>query len=189
MSRIGKKPVPVPSGVKVVNDTPTRTLSVEGPKGKLRFTYRPEVSVVVDDAAKVIRCSIPESAMEDGQSRAYWGTTRSRIAGMIDGVSKGFTEKLEVVGVGWNAKVQGKTLQLAIGFCNPVNLPIPDGLAVQVDNNTMITITGPDKQAVGQFASAARAQRKPEPYNGKGVKYVDEVIQRKQGKAFGATAA
>jgi large subunit ribosomal protein L6 len=105
---------------------------------------------------------------------------------MVRGSAEGYSRKLEVIGVGWNARVQGKKLVLTIGFCNPIELMIPEGVAVTIDNNTLITVAGCDAQKVGAFASLIRSQRKPEPYNGKGIKYLDEVIARKKGKAFGA---
>lgn len=185
MSRIGKKPLAVPSGVKVKHDPAQRTIAVEGPKGKMQYRYVPDVSVNWDESSKEISCAIAEARMDDGQTRAHWGTTRSRIAGMIDGVTKGYTRKLEVVGVGWNAKLQGKNIQLNVGYSQPVVLPVPDGVTAVIEG-AVITITGYDKQAVGQFAAEIRSKRKPEPYNGKGIKYSDEVIIRKQGKAFGA---
>ena len=120
-----------------------------------------------------------------GQNRAYWGLTRALIANMIVGVTEGYAKRLEVVGVGWGAKMQGKTLQLNVGYSNPVMKPVPPGLDVAVEG-AFIRISGTDKQAVGQFAAETRAARPPEPYNGKGIKYVDEVIIRKQGKVFGS---
>jgi len=187
MSRIGKQPIPVPSGVKVAVNAASRTVNIEGPKGKLQFVHRPEVKVAFDEASKAIVCTLakPEYATE-GNGRAYWGTTRSCLTGMVEGVSKGYERKLEIVGVGWGAKLQGKKLVLTVGYCDPIPLTVPDGVTVAVDNNVNVTVTGVDKQKVGAFASLIRSQRKPEPYNGKGVKYSDEVIQRKQGKAFGA---
>jgi large subunit ribosomal protein L6 len=123
--------------------------------------------------------------MNDRQMRAYWGTTRARIAVCIEGVSNGFQKKLEVVGVGWNAKVQGPALQLNVGYCDPINLTPPRGVEFKVEG-AIITISGPDKQAVGQFAAQLRSRRKPEPYNGKGIRYLGETITKKQGKVFGA---
>jgi large subunit ribosomal protein L6 len=183
MSRIGKKPVEIPAGVKVSHDAAARTVAVEGPKGKMTYTYHPVVSVEVADGR--VACSIPQARMGDGPSKALWGTTRSRLQGMVTGVTKGFSERLEVVGVGWNARLQGRSLVLSVGYCNPRTLPIPQGIDCTVENN-IINVSGYDKQAVGQFASVIRDQRRPEPYNGKGVKYVGETIIRKQGKAFGA---
>jgi len=184
MSRIGKQPVVVPSGVKVNLDPKSRTLGIEGPKGKLSFTWHPDVTVTWTQSENRILCSIPKDRMELAQDRAMWGTTRARIVTMIEGVTTGFTKKLEVVGVGWGAKSAGKNIELAVGYCNPVKLPVPAGVQVAIEQN-VITLTGPDKQAVGQFAAEIRSSRPPEPYNGKGVKYSDEVVQRKQGKVFG----
>ncbi|HWB19381.1 MAG TPA: 50S ribosomal protein L6 [Phycisphaerales bacterium] len=184
MSRIGKQPLQVPSGVKVNLDPKTRTINIDGSKGKLSFKYRPEVTVNWAQNENRITCSIPKEQMENVTYLELWGTTRARIKGMIEGVTQGFTKKLEVNGVGWGAKLQGKTLELAVGFCNPVKITVPMSVQVAVEQN-VVTVTGADKQAVGQFAAEVRAARPPEPYNGKGVKYADEVIQRKQGKVFG----
>jgi large subunit ribosomal protein L6 len=185
MSRIGKKPISVPSGVKVSLDPKALTIQVEGPKGKLSYVYRPEVAVSWDEGEKAITCSIPEEKMSIRQMRAYWGTVRSRIQNMITGVTTGFSKKLEINGVGWNAKAQGKQLQLNVGYCHPVNMTPPQSVEFVIEGNA-ITVSGPDKQAVGQFAAEIRSKRPPEPYNGKGIKYVDEIIIRKQGKVFGA---
>lgn len=186
MSRIGKKPVPVPAGVKVAIDSSKRKIDLSGPKGSLSMVHRPEVKVAFEESEKRIVCSIPAEVMDDGQMRAYWGLTRSLLDNMIEGVTKGYERKLEVVGVGWQAKLQGKNLILNVGYADPITLPVPEGLKVEVANGIQIAIAGPDRQLVGQFAAAIRAKRKPEPYNGKGIKYVDEVIQKKQGKAFGS---
>jgi large subunit ribosomal protein L6 len=183
MSRIGKKAVEVPSGVKIA--VSGHDVTVEGGGKKLSMTTRPEVKVAVDPSGKQVSVSIDDSNMENSDIRAYWGTTRALLQNMILGVTKGYEKKLEVVGVGWSAIVKGKTLELKLGFASPVEVPIPDGLQVAVDK-AFITIKGADKQAVGQFASAVRSKRKPEPYNGKGVKYFDETIRRKQGKVFGS---
>ncbi len=185
MSRIGKKPIQVPSGVRVTIDTQSRVVSVEGPKGKLSMTHRPEVSVTWEEGENRIICSITPEQTRIGQMRAYWGLTRALIANMITGVVTGYTKKLEIVGVGWGAKLQGKQIQLNVGYCQPRELPIPGGIEVAIEKNA-ITLTGVDKQAVGQFAAKIRANRPPEPYNGKGIKYDDEVIIRKQGKVFGS---
>ncbi len=185
MSRIGKKPISVPSGVKVNLDTSKRTINVEGSKGKMSFTYRHDVDVAWDEGEAAIICSIPEHRMASRQDRAYWGTTRSRIQNLITGVTQGYEKKLEIIGVGWNAKAMGKQLQLNIGFCHPVDMTPPESVEFAIEGQT-VTITGPDKQAVGQFAADVRSKRPPEPYNGKGIKYIDEIIMRKQGKAFGS---
>ena len=185
MSRIGKKPVAVPSGVKVAINPQTRVVNIEGPKGKLSMTHRPEVSVKWEEGEKQIVCTVPKDQLEFGNVRAYWGMTRALLDSMIEGVTKGYTQKLEVIGVGWNAKLQGRNLQLAVGYADPVTMPVPEGVTVVVEG-PIITMTSPDKQKIGQFAAEVRSKRPPEPYNGKGIKYVEEVIQRKQGKAFGA---
>lgn len=186
MSRIGKKPINVPSGVKVALDTKTRTINIDGPKGKLSYVYRPEVTVTWDEGEKAIVCSIPEQQMSIRQMRAYWGTVRARIQNMITGVSQGYSKKLEIIGVGWNAKPLGtKGIQLNVGYCHPVEMPAPAGVEFAIEGNA-ITVSGADKQAVGQYAAEIRSKRPPEPYNGKGIKYADEIIIRKQGKVFGA---
>ena len=187
MSRIGKQLIPVPATVKITVNAATKTVSIQGPKGNNSFTYRPEMVVAYDDKTKTISCTLDDvSRMEEGNRRAYWGTTRAVINKMVKGVSEGFTRKLEVVGVGWTSKLQGKKLILSVGYCNPIELMLPEGVACTIDNNTIINLSGVDAQKVGAFASLIRSQRKPEPYNGKGIKYSDEVIQRKKGKAFGA---
>lgn len=184
MSRIGKKPITVPSGVTVSLDPKTHTIQVEGSKGKLSFCWRPEISVNWDESEKRITCTITPAQMKNRQTRAYWGTTRSRIQNLVIGVSEGYSKRLEIIGVGWNAKELGKQIQLNIGFCHPVNIIPPPGVEFAIDKN-FITITGADKQAVGQFAAVIRANRPPEPYKGKGIRYIDEYVIRKQGKVFG----
>jgi len=180
MSRIGKKPIAVPSGVKVQVDRNSRTVKVEGPKGKLEYRHRPEVDVALADDGQ-IEVGIPESRIGDRQCRAYWGTDRARIANLVQGVSSGFERKLQVIGVGWNAQAQGKTLRLNVGYCHPVDMVPPAGVEFTVEG-PMITISGVDKQAVGQFAANVRSKRPPEPYKGKGIRYVDEYVIRKEGK-------
>lgn len=184
MSRIGKQPIKVPAGVKVNLDPKSRTINIEGPKGKLAFTYRPEVTVNWNTGENAITCSIKDEDMDMKLPRALWGTTRARIQNMIVGVTQGYSKKLEVVGVGWGAKQQGKNLQLNVGFANAIVLTPPMGVAFSIEQS-MITVSGPDKDLVGEFAAKIRAQRPPEPYNGKGIKFDNEVIQRKQGKVFG----
>ena len=183
MSRIARKPVMIPAGVKVAVNPAARTVNFEGPKGKLSMTYRPEVGVKLEGAN--VEVTMDPAIVELGSNRAFWGTTRALIATAVEGVLKGYEKKLEIVGVGWGAKVQGKKLVLTVGFANTLDVAIPDGVKVEVVQ-MMITVSGPDKQAVGEFASKCRTKRKPEPYNGKGIKYTTEVIQRKQGKAFGS---
>lgn len=184
MSRIGKKPISVPGNVKISVNASKRSIDVEGPKGKLNYEWSPMVGVEWNEGEKQIVCTVPDT--EDRVARAHWGTTRSRIQNLVTGVSDGYQKKLQIVGVGWNAKVQGKKLQLNIGFCHPVDMTPPAGVEFGVENNNQITISGPDKHLVGQFAANIRSKRPPEPYNGKGIKYDDEHIIRKQGKVFGA---
>ena len=157
-----------------------RTVTVEGGKNRLQFTHRPEVTVKIDDAGKNVLVERKENTR---QARALHGLTRALIANMVEGVTKGFTRELEINGVGWGAKLQGKQVVLNVGFAQPRFVNIPDGVSVEVNGNK-VKVTGADKQQVGQTAAAIRATRKPEPYNGKGVKYVEEQIIRKQGKAF-----
>ncbi len=186
MSRIGKQSIAIPSGIEVKLNANDRTINVKGPKGDLNFDWRSEVSVQHDEADKKICCAISDGTTESRQARALWGTTRSRINNMVEGCKNGFTKKLNIVGVGWNAKAQGQTIVLSIGFCHTVDLISPDGVTFEVEKGTQITVTGADKQAVGQFAAVIRSKRPPEPYNGKGIMYDDETIIRKAGKAFGA---
>ena len=185
MSRIGKKPITVPNGVTVSIDPSSRTVNIEGSKGKLSVVHRPEVVVEWLSDEKSIECRVAEGFSLDGSTKAYWGLTRSLIANMIEGVIKGYEKKLDIVGVGWQAQVKGQVLHLSIGFANVIEMPIPMGVNVEAKGQN-ITVSGPDKQAVGNFASSVRMKRKPEPYNGKGIRYAGEQITRKQGKAFGA---
>ncbi len=177
MSRIGKKPISVPDNVKIgINGS---TITIEGPKGKVDWTYRSEVQVQFDDEAKQIVCSRKNDQRE---SRALHGTTRSIIENMIGGVTNGYEKRLEIVGVGYLAAVQQGTLQLRVGFANEVQKKIPAGLEVTCPDQTHVVIRGTDKQQVGQFAAEVRAVRKPEPYKGKGIRYEGEQIRRKAGK-------
>jgi large subunit ribosomal protein L6 len=161
-----------------------RVVKVEGPKGTLTMTHRPEVGVAVADNGEIV-CTVEEDRLDETGVKAYWGTTRALIDNMIEGVTKGYQKKMEVVGVGWTAAVTGKQLKMTLGFANPIMMDIPAGVTVAVEKQ-IVTVSGADKQAVGQFAAEMRQKRKPEPYNGKGVKYVDEVIKKKQGKQFGS---
>ncbi len=181
MSRIGKKPVPVPASVKFA--ITGRTVSITGPKGTLTFEHHPLVKVTWAESEKAVVCSIDEGA--DRAARAQWGTTRAIIRNMIEGVTNGFAKTLEVNGVGWAPSMQGTKLKLVVGLANPIFLEIPAGLTVTVDKQ-LIRINGSDRQMVGEFAARVRSKRKPEPYNGKGIKYTTETIRRKQGKQFGA---
>lgn len=188
MSRIGKRPIEVPAGVKVaVGDG---SVKIEGAKGKLSMKVRPEIKVTWTESEKAIKVTVEEKHASNADVAAYWGTTRALIRNMIEGVTKGYEKNMQVVGTGWSAAVTGKTLKMVLGYAAPVIVPIPEGLTVTVEktagDTTPIKIAGNDRQLVGQFASILRSKRKPEPYNGKGVKYTEEVIKRKQGKQFGA---
>ncbi|MGD9721870.1 MAG: 50S ribosomal protein L6 [Pirellulales bacterium] len=179
MSRIGKQPVSVPGNVKV--GVAERQISIEGPLGKLSQELRPEVSVAFDEGKK----QVVVSRRDDTRlARAIHGLSRALIANMVEGVTKGYEKKLEVVGVGYLAAVQKGQLQLRVGFANEIHLPIPTGLTVTCPDQTHISVKGSDKQLVGQFAAEVRAVRKPEPYKGKGVRYDGEVVRRKAGKAM-----
>ncbi len=179
MSRLGKKPIPVPANVTVeVSKAKTK---ISAGSNTLELELRPEVNVEFDSGEKEIRVTIDPADESNRQVRAYWGMTRSLLANMVEGVTKGYERSLEVVGVGYTAVVAGKTLDLKLGTANTVKLPIPMGVDVQVERN-FIRLKGIDKQRVNQFAAEIRSTRKPEPYNGKGVRYTDEVVRRKQGK-------
>ncbi|MEE8142724.1 MAG: 50S ribosomal protein L6 [Planctomycetota bacterium] len=180
MSRIGKKPVEVPAGVKV--DLIGRTITVSGPKGKLSWEYHRKVEVKVDNGKVTVNRTAAGKL-----ARALHGTTRQLIQNMVQGVSEGFKKRLDIVGVGYNAKVQGKKLVLAIGFCHPVEFDIPEGIELEIPQPTHVVVRGMDKQMVGQFAAEIRRVRPPEPYKGKGIMYQNEVIRRKATKSFGST--
>jgi large subunit ribosomal protein L6 len=188
MSRIGKKPIIVPGNCKVAVNSATREVAITGPKGEtLKYSYRPEVDVAWNEKDRQIVCSTDMARVDEGERRAFWGTTRANINNMIKGVTDGYSEKLEIIGVGYSAKIAGKNLDLKLGFANVISLTIPQGVKVDIvtENGIFVTVSGPDRQRVGEFASAIRSKRKPEPYNGKGIKYVGETIIRKQGKATG----
>lgn len=178
MSRIGKKPIPILDGVKVSLDG--TTVQVEGPKGKLSFTHRDEVKVVVADGGKELHVT---RESDDRMPRALHGLTRALINNMIFGVKNGYEKKLEVIGVGYVVSIKGKALNLRVGFANELQVPIPEGLTVTCPDQTHVNISGCDKQAVGQFAAHVRSLRKPEPYKGKGVRYVGEQVKLKPGKS------
>ena len=186
MSRIGKKTVTVPAGVKVSIDSNSRSIEIESSKGKLSLVHHPEVVVEWSEDEKSISCRLADGFEEkNGQAKAYWGLTRSLVNNMVVGVTEGYTKKLEIVGVGYGAKVQGQSIVLKLGFANEITHGIADGLDVSVERE-IVTINGIDKQKVGELAAKIKNTRKPEPYNGKGVRYLGEQITRKQGKAFGA---
>ena len=179
MSRIGKQPVTVPSGVAV--DLKGQDLRVQGPKGELSLAVRPEVGVEVADGEVRLTANSPSR-----QARAYHGLFRSLVQNMVTGVTEGYTRQLDIIGVGWNAEVQGRAVVLNVGYADPVKLAIPDGLEVNTPNPTTIVVSGPDKQAVGQLAAVIRKSRPPEPYKGKGVRYAGEQVRQKSGKTFGS---
>ena len=177
MSRIGKKPIPVLDGVKVqVNGC---DISVEGPKGSLTWTCRPEIDVQLDDEGKSV---VVARRGDDRPSRALHGLTRSLINNMIVGVKDGYEKRLEIVGVGYVGAVQGNVLQLRVGFANEIHKTIPEGLDVNCPDQNHVVVKGCDKQQVGQFAAEVRAVRKPEPYKGKGIRYQGEHVKIKPGK-------
>lgn len=174
MSRIGKQNIVIPQGTTVTVDG--HTVTVKGPLGELSRTFTRNVTITVaDDAVKVT----PQK--ETPELSAIWGTTASHIVNMIAGVNKAYEKKLILEGVGFRVELKGKELAMQLGFSHPVNLPIPEGLTVTVEKNN-ITISGIDKELVGQFAAKVRDQKPPEPYKGKGMRYEDEVIRRKEGK-------
>lgn len=183
MSRLGKKPVPVPAKVSVSIDG--RTVKVANGNKSLSYEHRREVDVAWDESARTLTVSIDEKDEANKTIRAYWGTTRALLANMITGVTTGFEKTLEVVGVGYTAELAGQKLKVKAGFANTIEVAVPAGLDVSVEKN-VVRVKGMDRQQVGQFASVVRSIRKPEPYNGKGIKYSDEVVRRKAGKAFGA---
>ena len=191
MSRIGKKPIPIPQGVKV--SLAGRTVHVEGPQGKLEWTHRAEVSVRLDQAANTLHV---ERSDDERLTRSLHGLTRSLIANMVEGCLNGYMKALEVYGVGYGVSVQGKKFTVNCGFSHPVIFDIPDGLIVEVQTPqargdsepARFTVKGPDKRLVGEFAAEVRKKRKPEPYKGKGFRYVGEYVRRKVGKAFAGTA-
>ena len=178
MSRVGKKPVVVPSGVKV--NFQGRNFNVQGPKGKLDLTVHPRMKITI--AGDQVQVERPTDIRTD---RALHGLTRSLINNMIVGVTQGFTKELDIVGVGFKAQVKGKILNLLLGFTHPIDYNIPEGVEIKCPIATRITVSGADRQKVGQAAAEIRSYHKPEPYKGKGIHYVGEVIRRKQGKTVG----
>lgn len=176
MSRKGKLPIELPKGVEV--KVSEKEVTVKGPKGSLKHDLMPGIVVRLD--SHLIHVELSESAQDMGH---FHGLYRSLIHNMVVGTSQGFEDKLEMRGVGYRAAVQGHLLDLQVGFSHPTKLTIPEGITVKVDKNTAISITGIDKQKVGQFAASIRAVRPPEPYQGKGIRYVDEYVRKKAGKS------
>jgi large subunit ribosomal protein L6 len=175
MSRIGKLPVAVPAKVKV--EVKGQKVFVEGPKGKLDFELPRRTSVKVDGSNVIV-----SRDGDDAEAKSLHGLSRALVNNMIKGVSEGFVKKLEIQGVGFKAAVQGKVVNLALGYSHPINYPIPDQIKVTVEENTKLTIEGPSKHLVGQVAAELRSYYPPEPYKGKGVRYSDEHVTRKEGK-------
>jgi large subunit ribosomal protein L6 len=178
MSRIGRKPIAIPAGVKV--EVEEAAVRVKGPKGELEQTFRPEINIVVDDGE--IRVERPSDTKTH---RALHGLTRSLVSNMVVGVSEGFKKGLEIVGVGYRAEKRGNTLVLHIGYSHLVEYPEPEGITITTPNPTTVVVEGIDRQRVGQVAAEIRAYRPPEPYKGKGIRYQGEEVRRKAGKAGG----
>ena len=175
MSRVGNSAITIPADVTLSNDG--GVIVVKGKNGELSTSLHSDVELSVADNVATLK-----PVRDTRQAKALWGTMRSNLNNMVVGVTEGFTRKLEINGVGYRAAMQGNKLVLSLGFSHPVEMEVPAGLKVAVENNTSVTITGADKQLLGQFASEVRAKRPPEPFKGKGVKYADEYIVRKEGK-------
>src|SRR6202167_3978059 len=175
MSRIGKRPVPIPSGI--TDNGEGQTVKIKGPKGALSAVVPDDVDVKLDDGRIKV-----DPRNDTKRARSQWGTLRTLVANLIAGVSKGFERRLEITGVGYRAAVQGKNLQLALGYSHDVIYPIPEGITIATPRPVEIVISGVDRQKVGQVAAEIRDSRPPEPYKGKGVKYANERIFRKEGK-------
>jgi large subunit ribosomal protein L6 len=175
MSRIGKKPVSIPSGVTATIDG--GVLNVKGPKGTLSLTLREEISYTLEDGGILVK-----PANDTKSARAFWGMQRTMVQNLITGVTDGFTKKLLITGVGYRANAQGRNLKLQLGYSHDVDVAVPEGIEVKTPDQTTVEISGIDKQKVGQLAAEIRRWRKPEPYKGKGIKYDGEFIFRKEGK-------
>lgn len=176
MSRIGNKTITIPEGVEI-NVAEGNEVTVKGPKGTLTKTFSPLMDIVID--AGIIAVKRPN---DEKTTKQLHGTTRALLATMVEGVSKGYTKTLKIVGIGYRCALKGSTLTLNVGYSHEVNIEVPANVTVTVPDTTTITVTGIDKQDVGQFAAVVRAVKKPEPYGGKGIRYVDEVVRRKEGK-------
>lgn len=182
MSRIGKKPIEIPQGVKV--DVMEKEIKVSGPKGELKQTVHPEIKVELKDGKILVA---PSRLGGTKRGRGLWGLYRALISNMVEGVSKGFEKKLEIEGVGFKAAVEGDNLVLNLGFTNPVKIKKIEGINFLVEKN-VITVSGQDKERVGHIAALIRKQKKAEPYKGKGIKYRGEIVRRKEGKKVVATS-
>jgi large subunit ribosomal protein L6 len=178
MSRIGKAPITVPKGVEVKQSG--SSMEVKGPKGALSQAIPSGIALQIDGGVITVKRQDDTKPM-----RSLHGLLRTLIANMVTGVTEGFSKRLEIVGIGYRANLQGRNLQLSLGYSHPINYAIPDGIEVAVDKQTAITVTGVDKQKVGQVAAEIRSFKKPEPYKGKGIRYVGEQVRRKAGKAKG----
>jgi large subunit ribosomal protein L6 len=178
MSRIGKKPVPVPQGVTAT--VAGQDVKVKGPKGELSFRLVDELIAKVDKEG--VHVNPREDASDIKRARSMWGMSRTQVSNMITGVSRGFSQQLEISGVGFKAALQGKNLNLQLGYSHDINFPVPQGIDIKVEKPTVLTVSGIDKHKVGQTAAQIRGFREPEPYGGKGVKYAEEKIRRKEGK-------
>jgi large subunit ribosomal protein L6 len=183
MSKLGKSPIALPKNVEIIIDE--KQINVKGPKGTLSFPAMKEIAIVVEDGFAKIEFNGLDSLVPKNKESLYWGLYRASLNNMIIGVTTGFKKLLRMEGVGYKASVQGQKLDLQVGFSHPTQLSIPTTLQVTVEKNTEISVTGIDKQIVGQFAAEVRAVRPPEPYKGKGIRYVDEYVRRKDGKKAG----
>ncbi len=175
MSRIGKKPIPLPAGVQV--ELKDGFVSVKGQKGVLQRPLLEKIVVEMADGTVTVK-----RTSEDKQAKSYHGLMRTLVANMVEGVSKGFEKKLEIVGIGYRSEMKGSDLALYLGYSHPINFPLPPGISAEIEKQTLVTIRGIDKELVGQTAAKIRDLRKPDPYKGKGVKYANETLRKKAGK-------
>ncbi len=176
MSRIGKKKILIPTGVTVTVDK--SKVDVKGPKGNLSIEIRPEIAAAVEKDQVIVSV-----AKETKDSSAFWGLTRALIANMVKGVAEGYEKKLQLIGVGYRAKVSGDVLTLTVGYSHPIEFKAPQGIEISMEENQIIVVRGIDKHLVGLVAAQIRKIKKPEPYKGKGIRYIDEVVRRKAGKS------
>ncbi|ACN98224.1 ribosomal protein L6 [Sulfurihydrogenibium azorense Az-Fu1] len=179
MSRIGKKPISIPKNVEVKVES-DNTVIVKGPKGMLSYKFHPNMKIKVEDGQIIV-----ERPNDESFNRALHGTTRALLNNMVKGVTEGFTEELEIVGIGYRGAVKGKTLELTLGYSHPVIYEIPEGIQITMEGTNIIKVSGIDKQKVGQVAAKIRSFREPDPYKGKGIRYKGEVIKLKAGKTVG----